>query len=523
MKLKRTLVGITAVLAAVVVVGSAFASGGVTPFPVAKNTDVVSTEALKDAQYVGSKTCEGCHAKEHADWTKTWHRDMHRDISPAIVVADFNNREITYKDIEIADSTGTKVKINPTVRVHRDGDRFLMTLIDKDDSANNQTYEIVYVLGGNWNQHFEARVSDRHYATPMRWEVADKEWFTKQFNDFWWVADGTSDGRPKKPSEMPLNQVGDAKCDACHTTGFITAKDTATGKWIAKRSELGISCEACHGPGSKHAQSGDKKNIVNPVNLNAVQQNQLCGRCHSRVTNKDQKDLAFPQGFIAGNTDLQDRVQFWTFASNPDYFWSNGDARKNRQQYQDIQKSKHQQAGVTCITCHDVHSTKKGYAHVRVSKNELCSSCHTASSEMFAGSTMAKVGTTCTDCHMAKLASRSGATKKAKEHWDVTAHTFKVVLPQAAAENKMKSSCDACHAGEVKDKKGAEIVQRQAEVKKRIDELKNAIAKYEKSGGKATESNNLLNTVLQDKSFGAHNYTKTILLLEKAEKGLIIK
>ena len=477
-----------------------------------------SVDAVKDADYVGSQTCKKCHSRQHAEWGQTWHANMHRIISPAIVVADFSDKEITYKDIELADSTGSKIKISPTVRVHREGDKFLMTLLDKDNPSNNQTYEMAYVLGGNWNQHFQAKVGGRFYATPMRWEVADRQWFNKQFNDFWWVADGTPDGRPKKPAEMPINQVVDAKCDACHDSGFKTAKDKTSGEWTARKSELGISCEVCHGPGSKHAQRGGKGTIVNPAGLNAVQQDQLCGQCHSRVTNKQVKDLAFPQDFFIGNTDLQDRVQFWTFQSNPDNFWSNGDAKKNRQQYHDIQKSRHQQAGVTCITCHDVHSSKKGYGQVRGDRQGLCVSCHETSAAFYKGSAMEKAGAACADCHMAKIGNRSGGTKKAKEHWDVTAHTMKVHLPQAAAAAKMKSSCDACHTGEDKDRKSAELFAGQAAVKEKIGKVKAAIAKYEKKGKKATKSAKLLDEVVKDGSLGAHNFRKASARLDEALK-----
>ncbi|HSW63944.1 MAG TPA: ammonia-forming cytochrome c nitrite reductase subunit c552 [Dissulfurispiraceae bacterium] len=500
---------------------AAFSASAAKKLPVATTQQPALVDAVKDATYVGSQTCKKCHSRQHAEWSQTWHANMHRVISPDMVVADFDSKEITYKDIEIADSAGAKVKISPTVGVHREGDKFLMTLLDKDNAANNQTYEMTYVLGGNWNQHFEAKIGNRLYATPMRWEVADMQWFNKQFNDFWWVVDGTADGRPKKPSEMPINQVGDAKCDSCHTTGFKTAKDKTSGEWIAQKSELGISCEVCHGPGSKHAQRGSKAAVVNPLNLSAAQQDQLCGQCHSRVTNKHIKDISFPQDFFIGNTDLQDRVTVWTFQSNPESFWPNGDAKRNRQQYQDIQKSGHAKGGVTCITCHDVHSSKKGYGQVRGSKQELCASCHTQSADFYRGSAMAKAGTTCADCHMAKIATRSGATKKAKDHWDASAHTMKVYLPQAAAASKMKSSCDACHTEGALDKKGTELLSKQSAVKAKIDEVKTALAEYEKKGKnarKARKAQSLLDAVLTDGSGGAHNPDRAMALLTDALK-----
>jgi predicted CXXCH cytochrome family protein len=321
---------------------------------------------------------------------------------------------------------------------------------------------------------------------------------------------------------MPKTKTGDATCDGCHTTGFSVAKNKESGMWVGQKVELGIGCESCHGPGGIHATSKQKSDIVNPALLNAVQQDQLCGQCHSRITNKQEKELSFPQGFKPGNTDLAQRVTFWTYSANRKNFWSNGFASKNRQQYHDVQFSGHTKAGVTCITCHDTHSDRKGYAQVRGDKNSLCVQCHKTSSAFYAGSAMEKAGVGCTDCHMARIANRSDATQKSKDHWDVSSHTFAVVSPRMSDELKMKSSCDACHTGADKAAKGASVDQRQADIKTKIAEVEKAIAS---SGSNKDTQNarNLLTIVKSDRSFGAHNPQKALSLLDDALKSLARK
>lgn len=505
-------------LAAVIVImtGTVFAAADNNKkvLPVAERQKAVPVQS-GDASYIGSGACKACHEKEFGDWTGTWHANMHRDIAAALVKADFNNVEITYADVEVENQDKKKVKISPTIRLSREGDAFSMTLLDKDNPANNQTYRVVYLLGGNWNQHFEARAGELHFPTPMRWEVGDGQWFSKPFNDIWWVADGTADGRPRRPEEMPKAQAGDAKCDACHTTGFKAEKNAA-GTWVGKKAELGIACEKCHGPGSAHLKAPGRDTIVNPARLNSLQQYQLCGQCHSRVTNKTEKDLAFPQDFVSGNTDLHGRVEFWTHSTKPGNFWANESASKNRQQYNDSRMSKHYAVGVTCITCHDVHAPQKGQSQLRVAKSSLCASCHEASAALYKDSVMSGMGVLCTDCHMAKLGSRSGGTKKAKDHWDVSSHTFSVVLPPAADDLKMRSSCDACHKGEARDTKGALMLSRQKEVKAKIAAVKSALAAHGTKAPGALEARDLLNTAVLDKSAGAHNYLKAMALLDEA-------
>src|SRR5262245_9073381 len=50
---------------------------------------------------------------------------------------------------------------------------------------------------------------------------------------------------------LPANFQADAKCLKCHTTGF----GEPTGfKTVADKDLMGTSCEACHGPGSKHEE-----------------------------------------------------------------------------------------------------------------------------------------------------------------------------------------------------------------------------------------------------------------------------
>ncbi len=487
--------------------------------PLAAKEPLVVSDALKNAKYVGSKTCASCHKDDHAEWKQTWHANMHRSVQPGIVIADFAGKEITYRDVEVETPDKKKVKISPTIRLNRDGDSFSFTLLDKDNPTNNQTYSIAYVFGGNWNQHFEAQVGNVYYPTPMRWIVEDSQWTTKPFNDMWWAADGTPDGRPKRPEEMPKTKTGDATCDGCHTTGFTVAKNKDSGKWVGQKIELGIGCEACHGPGSVHATTKNKNDIVNPAQLNAAQQDQLCGQCHSRITNKPEKELSFPQGFKPGNTDLAQRVTFWTYSANRKNFWSNGFSSKNRQQYHDVQFSGHTKAGVTCITCHDTHSAQKGISQVRGDKNSLCVQCHKASSEFYAGSAMEKSGVRCIDCHMAKIANRSDATPKSKDHWDVSSHTFAVVSPQAADKLKMKSSCDTCHSGADKTAKGTSSIQSQVGIKIKIAEVEKALASSKKNKN-AIVAGNLLAIVKNDRSYGAHNPQKALSLLSDALKSL---
>ena len=470
----------------------------------------VSVAAVEGAAFTGSQACQDCHAKEYKEWSASGHANMLRPVSPGIVKADFSGLEIPYEGVEVEDADKNKVKINPRVKVETKDGKYFVTLLDVDSPENTQSYEVVEVLGSLWEQQYYVKVGDKIFPSPVRWVENDKQWRKAAFAPFWWTADGTPDGRPKKPEEMPAKQTVDYQCNGCHTTAFSAKKDDQ-GKYSFSRQEGGIGCEACHGPGSKHVAAQGQGGILNPAKLGTWQQEQLCGQCHSRVTSKQDKDFAFPLGFRVGQTDLQDRVEFWTYSTKPGNFWPNEDAKKNRQQYHDTMRSGHMAAGVTCSTCHLDHATMHQKSSLKLSREQQCIGCHTAQKALFEGSVHAQKGVVCVDCHMSKMANRAGATQKTpKEPWDVTAHTMRVVTPEEADVFKMRSSCDKCHKDADRAAKGTKLLDARREVLKKMESVQPKMAA--KISGSARDNFNL---ILMDGSLGAHNPSKALQLLEE--------
>jgi hypothetical protein len=75
------------------------------------------------------------------------------------------------------------------------------------------------------------------------------------------------DKHAKAFDDLPAKYKKDADCLKCHTTGF----GEPTGFKTAADSHLaGISCEACHGPGSQHEEVC--KPLANVTKLSAEQE-----------------------------------------------------------------------------------------------------------------------------------------------------------------------------------------------------------------------------------------------------------
>ena len=96
-------------------------------------------------------------------------------------------------------------------------------------------------------------------------------------------------------ANLPAKYIADKTCLKCHTTGF--GEETGFKSVEATPALVGTSCEACHGPGSKHmetakqyAASGkdltaEQKKYVSST-IYKIQPKNVCAECHLAQTHK---------------------------------------------------------------------------------------------------------------------------------------------------------------------------------------------------------------------------------------------
>lgn len=154
--------------------------------------------------------------------------------------------------------------------------------------------------------------------------------------------------------------AGILRCFACHSTGPLSLSADQS----ILPHELGVRCEACHGPSANHARDPARFAAENPGRYTATAINELCGNCHR-----------MPAG-AADTTDLRDpwnsRHQPLTLAASECFRAAAG--------------------RLSCLTCHSPHALiDRNLAHY----DARCQECHATVKH-----THPVAGSPCAECHM---------------------------------------------------------------------------------------------------------------------------
>jgi len=195
--------------------------------------------------------------------------------------------------------------------------------------------------------------------------------------------------------------VGSELCVSCHTVEAEHLAKTPHGKGkFASLSAAG--CETCHGPGAAHVANPEDKALQPRIDKwSAAAQQAVCQKCHT---------------------------------GGQQFFWHG---------------SVHQTRGLSCLSCHSVHSFKSETAQLKqASTTEACLSCHKdVRADLWKTShhpvREGKIG--CTDCHNPHGTQTRGLIKAASVNEQCyTCHTEKRG-PFIWEHAPVRESCLNCH------------------------------------------------------------------------------
>lgn len=250
---------------------------------------------------------------------------------------------------------------------------------------------------------------------------------------------------PEAPPYVPAWNSG---CIQCHAVAGRPRESESrepsgslTVRYQTEVAELGIACEACHGPGKEHAAhfrspwsrwrihhgGTHEGELPNPGHLGAELGSAVCGQCHGYFVPKDEArwwDSGYVGLFSPGETLARSRVSLQPSAHSPDVhaeaepwlsrelgsiFWGDGTTRVGGREYDGLLASACYQRGsgerqLGCTSCHSMHDSEPDDQLTRASErdpNAPCLSCH----HMSAGHSHHRLGSpgdSCVECHMPK-------------------------------------------------------------------------------------------------------------------------
>jgi tetratricopeptide (TPR) repeat protein len=404
--------------------------------------------------FVGLAACAECHEGEVEAWAGSHHDLAMQEVSEETVLGDFGDAVFTY--------------FGETYRFFRRGADYLVEVVGPDGVPNE--YEIAYAFGFDPLQQFLVRFpGGRLQALGVAWDARPSQdggqrWF-HLYPDEEIAADDVLHW-------TGLAQNWNYMCAECHSTnlskGYVLAEDRYETSW----AEIDVSCEACHGPGSRHAawareregdgsdpgeetqdRPGDEAPSLPAAEMGLVvdlsssssdwvfdqgsaiarkdgpasnTQVDACGRCHSR-----RSAIADPYEHGRPLTDTHLPATL-----SEGLYHSDGQIDDEVYVYGSFLQSRMFAAGVTCTDCHDAHSLT-----LLATGNALCGRCHLPDAYDVWEHHFHEpdsTGAQCVGCHMTSKIYMVVDPRRD--------HSFRAPRPDLSLSIGVPNACTGCHA-----------------------------------------------------------------------------
>jgi len=449
--------------------------------------------------YTPRSECIRCHQKETDAWAGSDHDRAMDHATEETVLGDFNDREFTH--------------FGTTSRLFRKDGRF-MAHTDGPD-GRMQDFEVDYVFGVRPLQQYLVSFPDgRVQCLPITWDTEEKRWFHLYPNE-------------PIPHNDPLHwtrplQNWNYMCAECHSTDLRKNYDLKSDTYHTTWTEIDTSCQACHGPGSRHVELSDAKSLFwdrrlgygLTVKMKDAEDSRVeietCGPCHSR------RRIVYP-GFQPGRKFLD---HYMPELLDSDLYYADGQILDEDYVYGSFIQSLMYRKGVRCTDCHDPHTARVKYADPKGPwrqpiDNRLCTDCHMGTHPAGQYDTPAhhhhpdssQPGTKCVDCHMPETTYMVVDPRRD--------HSMLIPRPDLTIDLGIPNACNGCHNDESKGEtpEWAEKTLRQwYGERKGPKHFAHAIA-----AGRAgkPEGRGLLEDVLRRKDLSASVRASSMLLLSR--------
>ncbi len=373
-------------------------------------------------------------------WTGSHHDLAMQPATAETVLGDFG--DVTYTHFDVTSRFS-----------ERDGKYFVRTDGPEGELAE---FEVAYVFGVTPLQQYLVEFSGGRMQTlPLAWDSRPEaegggRWFHLYPDD-------------PMPAGDPLHWTGlfqnwNHMCADCHSTNLEKGYDPQTNTFDTTWSELDVSCEACHGQGSRHVEWAEAyerdEDVADFDDLGLVRrlmdqdegrwvidietgnaerfpartshaELETCAPCHSR------RSAIAPRAPGDKFLDAYRPALLEELLYFPD-----GQIQDEVYVYGSFLQSKMYGKGVTCNDCHEPHELG-----VRFEGNSLCGQCHYTEkydTPEHHHHLQGSVGALCVECHM--------PTRTYMVVDDRHDHSLRIPRPDLSVKLGTPNACDACHA-----------------------------------------------------------------------------
>ncbi len=360
-----------------------------------------------ERSYAGSASCRECHAGQYELWASSHHALAERTL-------DFERDRKAFEPARDVSFGGIRSSLR-----ERDG-RLEIVTQGRDGGSSPHVPE--RIIGTTpLIQFLVPGERGRLQVASLSFDPKENEWFD---------VFGEEDRRAGEWGHWTgRGMTWNSMCASCHMTHLRKGYDARADAYTTTWKEMGVGCEACHGPYAEHvawyrserkSEPWPEKPVRTPDTILDT-----CGACHARRSE-------LTEGYIAGERFTEHFRP--VLPDEPEIYYADGQVLGENYVYTSFLSSRMHGEGVRCTHCHEPHG-----ARLRLEGNALCLSCHKGKIDPASHShhDVTKPGGQCVNCHMPETTYMQRDPRRD--------HGFTIPDPLLTKELGIPNACNRCH------------------------------------------------------------------------------